>query len=89
MLIEMGCIPNLLTIKSSNNKWWFVEGYIYATRHTNQLILVAMLLGRNIAGSVTSWDELWCPCCGYRLRTKPRHSKYKAKLREQKNRANQ
>ena len=27
------------------------------------------------------WEGLWCPCCGYRLRTKPRHSKYKAKLR--------
>jgi hypothetical protein len=25
-----------------------------------------------------------CPCCGYKLRTKPRHSKFKAKLREQK-----
>jgi len=24
---------------------------------------------------------LWCPCCGYRLRTKPRNLKYKAKLR--------
>ena len=29
-------------------------------------------------------DGLWCPCCGYRLRTRPRHSKYRAKLREQK-----
>ena len=28
-----------------------------------------------------SWEGLWCPCCGYRLRTKPRNSKYKAKLR--------
>jgi hypothetical protein len=27
------------------------------------------------------WDELWCPCCGNKLRTRPRHSKYKAKLR--------
>lgn len=27
------------------------------------------------------WDELWCPCCGYRLRTKPRNLKYKANLR--------
>ena len=26
-------------------------------------------------------DELWCPCCGYRIRSKPRNSKYKAKLR--------
>jgi hypothetical protein len=30
------------------------------------------------------WEGLWCPCCGYRLRTKPRHSKFKTKLREQK-----
>jgi hypothetical protein len=27
------------------------------------------------------WDGLWCPCCGYRLRTKPRNLKYKDKLR--------
>ena len=27
------------------------------------------------------WEGLWCPCCGYRLRTKPRKLKYKAKLR--------
>ena len=26
------------------------------------------------------WDGLWCPCCGYRLRTKPRNKKYKARL---------
>ena len=30
------------------------------------------------------WEGSWCPCCGYKLRTKPRHSKFKAKLREQK-----
>jgi hypothetical protein len=28
------------------------------------------------------WDGLWCPCCGYRLRTRPRNLKYKEKLRE-------
>lgn len=28
------------------------------------------------------WDGLWCPCCGYRVRSKPRNSKYKAKLRQ-------
>jgi hypothetical protein len=27
------------------------------------------------------WDGLWCPCCGYRSRTRPRNLKYKAKLR--------
>lgn len=27
------------------------------------------------------WEGLWCPCCGYRLRTKPRNLKYKAKFR--------
>ena len=30
------------------------------------------------------WDGLWCPCCGYRLRTKPMNLKYKAKLRARK-----
>jgi DNA-directed RNA polymerase subunit RPC12/RpoP len=30
------------------------------------------------------WDGLWCPCCGYRLRIKPRNLKYKAKLRSRK-----
>ena len=30
------------------------------------------------------WDGLWCPCCGYRLRTKPRNLKYKVKLRAKK-----
>ena len=28
-----------------------------------------------------NWPGLWCPCCGYRLRAKPRNLKYKAKLR--------
>jgi len=31
------------------------------------------------------WNGLWCPCCGYRLRTKPRNIKYKQKLRVEKN----
>lgn len=30
------------------------------------------------------WDDLWCPCCGYRLRTKPRILKFKAKLQARK-----
>jgi len=30
------------------------------------------------------WDSLFCPCCGYRLRTKPRSLKYKIKLRTRK-----
>ena len=27
------------------------------------------------------WNNFWCPCCGYRLRTKPRNSKSKQKLK--------
>jgi hypothetical protein len=27
-----------------------------------------------------NWQELWCPCCGYRLRTKPRNKKYQYNL---------
>jgi len=28
-----------------------------------------------------NWEGIWCPCCGYRLRGKPRNATYKAKLR--------
>ena len=28
-----------------------------------------------------TWEGLWCPCCGYRMRGNPRNIKYKAKLR--------
>jgi hypothetical protein len=28
------------------------------------------------------WDDSFCPCCKYRLRTKPRKQKYKIKLRD-------
>ncbi len=28
------------------------------------------------------WEGLWCPCCKYRLRCKPRNITYKDKLRE-------
>src|SRR6476646_6834735 len=27
------------------------------------------------------WDSSFCPCCGYRLRTKPRNMNYDVKLR--------
>ena len=27
------------------------------------------------------WDGLWCPCCGCKVRTKPRNSKFKQKLK--------
>ena len=30
------------------------------------------------------WDGLTCPCCGYKLRTRPRNLKYKARLRAEK-----
>jgi len=26
------------------------------------------------------WDGLWCPCCGYLLRTKPRGTKLKRRI---------
>jgi predicted amidophosphoribosyltransferase len=28
------------------------------------------------------WDGLFCPCCGYRLRTKPRNSIFKKRFAE-------
>ena len=27
-----------------------------------------------------NWNGLFCPCCGYRLRTKPRNRKFKLTL---------
>ena len=27
------------------------------------------------------WPDMYCPCCGYRLRSKPRNRIYKEKLR--------
>ena len=27
------------------------------------------------------WDGIWCPCCGYRVRTRPRGQKFKERLR--------
>ena len=30
------------------------------------------------------WDGVFCPCCGHKLRTRPRNMKFKAKLRKQK-----
>ena len=34
------------------------------------------------------WVGLWCPCCGYRLRIRPRLFKHKAKLRIEKQKQN-
>lgn len=28
------------------------------------------------------WEGFFCPCCGYRLRTRPRNSRYKSRLME-------
>jgi hypothetical protein len=37
-----------------------------------------------ICETFLNWDGLWCPCCGYRLRTKPRNLKLKTELRARK-----
>jgi len=29
-----------------------------------------------------NWEGLWCPCCHYKLRSKPRNKVFKAKLIE-------
>gem|GEM_PF-3206755 len=36
---------------------------------------------------LVKWDGVFCPCCGYRLRTKPHNLKLKAKLTARKNTA--
>ncbi|MBM3904693.1 MAG: hypothetical protein FJ357_06135 [Thaumarchaeota archaeon] len=30
-----------------------------------------------------SWDGLWCPCCNYKLRSRPRSGHYKTRFIEQ------
>jgi uncharacterized Zn finger protein (UPF0148 family) len=35
-----------------------------------------------ICGLFIKWDGLFCPCCGHRLRARPRNPKLNAKLRE-------
>ena len=30
------------------------------------------------------WDGLWCPCCGYRLRMMPQHTKHREEVRSSK-----
>jgi hypothetical protein len=42
------------------------------------------LYNGNVCEIFLKWDGLWCPCCGYRLRTSPRNSKFKAELRARK-----
>ena len=34
----------------------------------------------NVCQIFINWQNFWCPCCGYRLRTKPRNRKYKYTL---------
>lgn len=36
---------------------------------------------RQVCALFMIWDGLWCPCCGCRVRTKPRNSKFKQKLK--------
>ena len=35
-----------------------------------------------ICETFLKWQGIWCPCCGYRLRTRPRNLKLKLNLRE-------
>ncbi len=37
-----------------------------------------------ICETFLKWDGLWYPCCGYRLRTRPRNLKLKSELRTRK-----
>ena len=36
-----------------------------------------------------NWRGIWCPCCGYRSRTKPRNKKHKLALNKIKNKNNE
>ena len=34
----------------------------------------------NVCQIFINWKNFWCPCCGYRLRTKPRIKKHTEQL---------
>ena len=36
----------------------------------------------NLCDIFMRWEGLFCPCCGYRVRSKPRNRKYKEKYYE-------
>ena len=36
----------------------------------------------SVCGIFIRWDGLYCPCCGMKLRWKPRNPKYKKELKE-------
>jgi hypothetical protein len=38
----------------------------------------------NVCEQFIKWNGLYCPCCGHKLRTRPRDPKLNKKLREQK-----
>ena len=32
-----------------------------------------------------NWEGIWCPCCGCKLRTMPKHTKYRNELKKVRN----
>jgi|TARA_R110000824_G_scaffold123929_2_gene282113 hypothetical protein len=35
-----------------------------------------------VCGVYIVWEGVWCPCCSYRMRSKPRAKTFKEKLRQ-------
>ena len=65
----MGCTEKCLKLKATGN---FTGGrYKYGQKRCQ------------VCDVFIQWEGIWCPCCGYKLRSKPRNKKYKAKLRDE------
>jgi rRNA maturation endonuclease Nob1 len=45
--------------------------------------LIAGVKRCNHCSLFIKWEGLFCPCCGYRIRAKPRASRYRAKVTEE------
>ena len=52
--------------KGKQNESWYKKG---AKRCTTCAIYI-------------KWDGLWCPCCGYMLRNKPKNNQYRKTLKK-------
>lgn len=75
--------PKYYTVKKPINSDMTCKGI--CIRHKAQTPLGS---GRYIMGQkrcqvcdiFMKWEAIWCPCCGFKLRTRPRNSLFKKRL---------
>ena len=87
MLLKVYNVNNHLILKEENGKKMTCKGICIRHKAQKPVHLGRYAMGQKrcqICELFIKWDGLWCPCCGYRLRTKPRNLKYKAKLKARK-----